>query len=693
MNIWAHRGCSYRFPENTLSSFAAACLLDITGIELDVQLSSDGVPVVIHDERVDRTTNGTGWVRDMTLEQLKSLSIEQNLESGAECERIPTLDEVLDLVEEPCKTRGLLVNIELKTSEIRYEGIEEKVLGMVRERGLEQSIVWSSFLPASVERIIQLDRHAETGVLDTAASDCLSTARRIGAKAIHPFVDAIDVEHLSSFWSGPVRAWNMGKPEPFFPSTEPIELLDLAAVRAAGVTDLFTNAPELYVGQAGDPDPLSGIVFAINRRVDPASGRLIEKKGCATNWEPIRLRAGSRLVWLDPSFEWQAFAYDDGFDPELVHTYCYHEEQNWTHFRPDLSTSGWSTGGMTVDDDIYLRLCVRRTDGEPLAKAPLASSLASVARVLEPRPIPRHIIDEARSVAKRVEDLRKPGDLVIQLIADPHYVTGGIWDDTVHGLHLVSRRIHPDYLVQLGDLTDGLAPAEVTERVSARLLGQLGEPGLPMLGCIGNHDTNYFRNNPELMDDARCARLYLGRKTPWYHVDDREHGVRLLFLHSFDPKPEDRNRRYGYLPAELAWVRLMLATTPSSWKVLVFSHVPPLGELHHWSDDIRCGERLVSMLERWHVRNGGRVLALVHGHNHADQVYTRRAFPIVGIGCAKLEDFPEHKPAGSVTWPREQGTQTQELWDVLVVHPTANTCDFVRFGAGEDRRVASHARA
>ena len=251
MNVWAHRGCSYRYPENTLSSFAKACEYDITGIELDVQLSSDGSLVVIHDERVDRTTNGTGWVKDMTLAELKSLEIVANPSSGLECERIPTLEEVLLLVGEHCTSRGLLVNIELKTSEVRYEGIEEMALSLVRDHGLEKSVVWSSFLADSVERMAELDPGAETGMLDTAASDCMREARRIGAKAIHPYIEAIDVEGLGALWEGPVRAWNMGRPEPFFPSTEPMELLDFDDIARRGITDIFTNAPELYVGRAG----------------------------------------------------------------------------------------------------------------------------------------------------------------------------------------------------------------------------------------------------------------------------------------------------------------------------------------------------------------------------------------------------------------------------------------------------------
>ena len=76
MKIWAHRGCSQRYPENTLLAFEqAAAVQNLTGIELDIQMTKDGELVVIHDERVDRTTEGIGFVRDYTLSQLKKLHI------------------------------------------------------------------------------------------------------------------------------------------------------------------------------------------------------------------------------------------------------------------------------------------------------------------------------------------------------------------------------------------------------------------------------------------------------------------------------------------------------------------------------------------------------------------------------------------------------------------------------------------
>lgn len=102
MLIYAHRGWSSRYPENTLIAFAEAIALGVSGIELDIQLTRDGVPVVIHDRELARTTNGNGLVDEMSLSDLKTL------DAGAG-ERVPTLREVLDLVGD-----SVLLDIEIK---------------------------------------------------------------------------------------------------------------------------------------------------------------------------------------------------------------------------------------------------------------------------------------------------------------------------------------------------------------------------------------------------------------------------------------------------------------------------------------------------------------------------------------------------------------------------------------------------
>lgn len=135
MKIWAHRGCSQMYPENTLLAFEkAAAINGLEGIELDIQLTKDGELVVIHDERVDRTTEGTGFVRDYTLAELKRLHVYADMNPG---QRIPTMRETLDLLE-PAMRKGLRLNIELKNSVYSYEGMEEKIVEMIGRYGLQK---------------------------------------------------------------------------------------------------------------------------------------------------------------------------------------------------------------------------------------------------------------------------------------------------------------------------------------------------------------------------------------------------------------------------------------------------------------------------------------------------------------------------------------------------------------------------
>jgi len=109
LKVWAHRGASGYAPENTLPAFALAVEQGADGVELDIQLTKDGQIVVIHDETIDRVSNGSGWVKDYTLSQLKKFNFNKTFpEYGFVT--IPTLEEVYDLL----KDTGLTVNVELK---------------------------------------------------------------------------------------------------------------------------------------------------------------------------------------------------------------------------------------------------------------------------------------------------------------------------------------------------------------------------------------------------------------------------------------------------------------------------------------------------------------------------------------------------------------------------------------------------
>lgn len=241
--IWAHRGCCTLYPENTLEAFRAAAELDgITGIELDIQLTSDGEMVVFHDENLRRVTHIDRNVRGCTLAEIKNIAIPAN--DGKYCS-IPTLEEVLVMMKPYCESRGILINIELKTSVIRYDGIESKAYEIVRKYGMEQYIVWSSFLAESVDIMKKIDRDAKTAVLAMSIEECISMSRDTAADALHPYIGGLVYTLPQDMQGMPVRAWNGD--EPFFNDGRPLKEAHLEEYRYYGATDIFTNMPEKYV--------------------------------------------------------------------------------------------------------------------------------------------------------------------------------------------------------------------------------------------------------------------------------------------------------------------------------------------------------------------------------------------------------------------------------------------------------------
>lgn len=160
--IFAHRGFSGYYPENTMLAFQkVAEETSADGIELDIQLTKDGEIVIMHDETLDRTSNGTGYLKDHTLEELKSLSVGINMKGFFPRQTIPTLREYFAWL----KTTKLITNIELKTSIFEYDGIAEKLIAMVKEYNLEDQIWYSSFNHYTIKKVKELMPNANCGLL------------------------------------------------------------------------------------------------------------------------------------------------------------------------------------------------------------------------------------------------------------------------------------------------------------------------------------------------------------------------------------------------------------------------------------------------------------------------------------------------------------------------------------------------
>lgn len=157
--IIGHRGGAAGYPENTLASFKKTVELGADGVEFDVQLTKDGEVVVIHDELIDRTMTGSGLVKDYKLEELREMSAGEFYSPDFKEEKIPTLREVLEVVQDL-----EVINIELKNY-IPYPGLEEKVLKLVDEFGIRERTIISSFNHYSLQKVKKLQPEIKTGAL------------------------------------------------------------------------------------------------------------------------------------------------------------------------------------------------------------------------------------------------------------------------------------------------------------------------------------------------------------------------------------------------------------------------------------------------------------------------------------------------------------------------------------------------
>lgn len=233
--VFAHRGASGYAPENTLAAFRLAGDLSADGIELDIQMTKDGELVVIHDTTVDRTTNGTGWVKDLTIRDIKALDASMGSQEYPD-EKVPTLDEVFDLMADS----ALAIDIEIKDSQVIYPGIVEKLLQIIDKRDWEYRITISSFNHITLAHIRQIGSLAYTGV---AFRDDLyepwNYAHQLWATALHPHFQYVDYvpnlieESHNSLLE--INVWTVN------------EIADIDRMLAWGVDGIITDFPDRVI--------------------------------------------------------------------------------------------------------------------------------------------------------------------------------------------------------------------------------------------------------------------------------------------------------------------------------------------------------------------------------------------------------------------------------------------------------------
>jgi glycerophosphoryl diester phosphodiesterase len=231
-----HRGAKGHAPENTLASFSLAVEMGVQAVETDVHLSRDAEVVCIHDHTVDRTTDGHGFVKDLTLAELKALDAGSWYEPRFAGERILTLSELLTWA------KGRVgVALEVKNGPIYYPGIAAKTLDLVRDMEMLDQVILLSFDHFVLREAKLIEPRIATGILYAGRLiDPVAAARAAGAESLNPnwaFVtpDLVQLAHEAGLAVSP---WCPNE-------LEPIRYLD-----AIGVDSIGTDYPDL-LGQPG----------------------------------------------------------------------------------------------------------------------------------------------------------------------------------------------------------------------------------------------------------------------------------------------------------------------------------------------------------------------------------------------------------------------------------------------------------
>ena len=227
-----HRGARGYEPENTLASFQKALNMQVDGIELDVHLSADGEIIVIHDETIDRTTNGKGFVNALSLRKLKAFRIDGKYDPRHLAEltqQIPTLKEVFDLVNQDC-----FINIELKSYEVT-----DKVVALIEKYVTKKGWKYDQFLVSSfdwnaLQQVAFLNDKIPIGVLTETDLDlALAFAKFIQAKSIHPHFHLLTKENTAQMQKKGLQV---------FPWTIN-ELEDIQKIKTFNVNGIITDFP------------------------------------------------------------------------------------------------------------------------------------------------------------------------------------------------------------------------------------------------------------------------------------------------------------------------------------------------------------------------------------------------------------------------------------------------------------------
>lgn len=219
--VVGHRGAAGVKPENTLMGFRYAIGLGVEFVECDVHLTSDEHLVVMHDPKVDRTTNATGAIRDLDFEFIRSLD-------AGEGQRVPTLSEVLETVQDKVKL----------LCELKGEGVEDMSVDTVLEMGMAQDVIFTSFNIDRIRRVLRRNQDLQTGaIFSNPTDDDIKMAEEMGVCGVGVHYKNLRLKTVEQALDAEldIRAWN------------PDTLREQQAMVALGVSGVGTNRPDILM--------------------------------------------------------------------------------------------------------------------------------------------------------------------------------------------------------------------------------------------------------------------------------------------------------------------------------------------------------------------------------------------------------------------------------------------------------------
>jgi len=232
--IYGHRGDSGTYPENTMLAFKKAYDAGAEGIEYDVHLTKDGVPVIMHDENTVRTTGEDHLIKDMLAEDFLKLDAGYVKQGEFGTVNPPTLRELLAW----CKETGMRSNIELKTGVYEYPGIEEKVIALLDEFGLRETTLISSFNHFTIKRVRRLAPDIRVGLLEESwLINAGAYVKACGADDLNPYVKFLNDDTVAEIRKNGVgiNTWTVNEDE------------DMVKTLEYGVEIGISNWPGRYI--------------------------------------------------------------------------------------------------------------------------------------------------------------------------------------------------------------------------------------------------------------------------------------------------------------------------------------------------------------------------------------------------------------------------------------------------------------